>query len=53
MNIDELLDKPHDDLSTRLENWVVENSDWSVHLILRHQLVISNISPCEGSSYFT
>ena len=53
MNIDEILDKQQTDLSTRIENQAVEGSGWSVHSVLRHQLVVSDIAPCEGISCFT
>ena len=29
-----------------------EGSGWSVHSILEHWLVTSEIAPCKGSSYF-
>ena len=29
-----------------------EGSSWTINLIIQHQLVISEITPCEGSSYF-
>ena len=42
--------------STFAKSWkmdLYERSGWTVHLILQHQLVISKITPREGSSYFS
>ena len=52
ITIDKLLDKQQNDLSVRIENWTHEGSGQSIHSILRHERVISEIAPCEGSSYF-
>ena len=36
IDIDELPDKQHNDLSVRIENWTHKGSGWSVHSILQH-----------------
>ena len=41
VTIDELLDKQHNDLSARTENWKHECSGWIFHWILRHQRLLS------------
>ena len=52
MNIDELLDIQHNQLSSKVEMWTYEGSGWTINSILQHQLVVSKITRCEGSSYF-
>ena len=52
ITIDEILDIQHKRLSSRVENWTYEVSGWTIYSIIQHQCVISEISPCEGSSYF-
>ena len=52
INIDELLDVPHNHLSSRVESWEYEGSGWATHSILLHQLVVSEIALCERRSYF-
>ena len=46
-NINELLDIQHNQLSLRVERWTYEGAGWT-----KQQLIISEISPCEGSSNF-
>ena len=48
-----LLDIQHHQHSSRVERWKYVGSGWTIHSILQHQIVISEITPCEGSSYFT
>ena len=36
-----------------VEKWTYEGSGWKINLLIQHQLVISEIAPCEGSSYFS
>ena len=52
VNIDELLHMEHSELSSRIEMWINEGLSWRINSIIQHQLVISKITPCEGSSYF-
>ena len=52
INIDELLDIPHNHLSSRVESWEYEGSGWATRSILLHQLVVSEIALCERRSYF-
>ena len=52
VNIDELLHMEHSELSSRIEMWINEGSSWRINSIIQHQLVISEITPCEESSYF-
>ena len=40
-------------LFARIPNWKHENSGWKFHSMLRHQLVCSQITSCQGSSYFS
>lgn len=49
---DELLYIQHNQLSSRVESLTYEGLGWTISLITQHQLVISEITPCEGSSYF-
>ena len=51
-NIDKLFDIQHNELSSRLEMWTHGGSGWIIHSIIQHQLVISELAPCEGNSYF-
>ena len=51
-NIDELLDIQHNQLSLRVERWIYEGSGWTINSLVQQQLIISEISPCEGSSNF-
>ena len=51
-NADELLDIQRNHLSSRVERWACEGSGWIINSIIQHQLVISEIASCEGSSYF-
>ena len=51
INIDELIDIQNNQLSSRVERWIHEGSDWTVNSILK-QRVISEITPCEESSCF-
>ena len=52
INIDDLLDMQHDQFSSRIERWTYEGSGWILNLVIQHQLVISEITPCEGIFYF-
>ena len=47
-----MLDIQHNQFSLRFEKWTYEGSGWTINLILQHQLVISDITHCGGSSYF-
>ena len=38
--------------SLRDERFMYEGSSWTINSIIKYQLVISEISPCEGSSHF-
>lgn len=50
--IDEILDdKQHNDLFAKVENWAYQGSEWSVHLMLQHQLNVLEMVSCKGSSY--
>ena len=51
INIDELLDIQHNQLSSRFERWTYEGSGWKTNSVIQHQLVTSEIATCEGSSY--
>ena len=51
-NIDELLDMQHNQLLAKVERWTYKGLDWTIYLILQHQLVTSETAPCEKSSYF-
>ena len=42
----------HDQFSSRIERWTYEGSGWILNLVIQHQLVISEITPCEGIFYF-
>ena len=53
ITINDLLDKQHYNISTRIGNWTHEGSGWEFDLMVLHQLGISEIAPCEGSSYFS
>ena len=46
------IDKPHNELSSRVERWKFEGSGWTINSIIQCQLVISDIASCEGSFYF-
>ena len=50
--MDELRDTQHNRISSRDERCMYEGSSWTVNSIIKYQLVISEISPCEGSSHF-
>ena len=50
--IDKMLDKQHNDFFTAITKWTHEGSGLNIQSILQHQLVISEISALEGSSYF-
>ena len=52
INIDELLDTQHNQLSSRAGRWTYNRSDLIINSILQYQVVISEIAPCEESSYF-
>ena len=52
INIDELSDINHNQLSSIVGWWTCKGSGWTINLIIKHQLVIPEITPCEGSSYF-
>ena len=52
INIDELLDIQHNQFSSIVEKWMYERSSWTINWLIQHQLVISEIAPCEGSFYF-
>ena len=49
--IDKLIDYC-DQLLSRVERWTFEGSGLTIHLILQHVLVISNIAICKKSYYF-
>ena len=51
MNTDEQPDIYNNQLSSKVERWTYEGSGWTVNSIIPHQLLISKIAPCEGSSY--
>ena len=51
LNVDELLDFQHNQISCRVGSWKYEGSIWTINSILQHQLVISEIASCEGSSF--
>ena len=51
-NIDELLDIQYNQLSSTVERWTYEGSDWPINTIIQHQLLIPETSPCEGIFYF-
>ena len=52
IKIDEILDIKHNQISSRVERWTYERSGWTIDSIIQHQLVISEITPCEESFYF-
>ena len=52
INVDEVLDIQHSQLSSRVERCVYEGWGWTINLIIQHKLVISEIAPCEISFYF-
>ena len=35
-----------------MKRWTYEGSGWTINSIIQHQLIISEIASCEGSSYF-
>ena len=39
-------------LRVEFERWTYERSGWTIHSILQHQLFMSEIASCKGSSYF-
>lgn len=49
-NIDEIFDIRHNQLSSSVGGWTYERS--GSYSILKHQLCISEITTCEGRSYF-
>ena len=53
LNIDELFDFQHNQISYKVGSWKYEGSICTINSILQHQLLISEIAPCEGSSFFT
>ena len=50
--IDELLDIRHYQFLSRVERWVYDGSGWTINSILQRQLLISEIAPSKGRSYF-
>ena len=42
----------HNQFSLRFEKWTYKGSGWNINLILQYQVVISEITPCGGRSYF-
>ena len=52
INIDEILNIERNQFLLRVENGTYEGSGWTINLIIQHRLIISEIAPCEGSSYF-
>ena len=52
INVDEILDNQHNELSTRVKNWTYEGSVWTFYSILQRQPVILEITPWEGSFNF-
>ena len=52
INIDEVLNIERNQFLLRVENGTYEGSGWTINLIIQHRLIISEIAPCEGSSYF-
>ena len=52
MKIYELIDIQCKQFLSRVKRWVYEGSGWTINSILQHQLAISEIALCEGSSYF-
>ena len=46
INIDQLHDIQHNQLLSRVERWMYEGSGWTIHSILQHHLVNSEIAPC-------
>ena len=42
---DELLDILHDQISSRVESWTYEGSNWNIHSMLQHEYVFSETSP--------
>ena len=51
-NTDKLLHIQNNQLSSRVEGWTYEGSDWTINSIIQHELVISEIATCEGTFYF-
>ena len=45
------IDFQHNQISYRVESWKYEGSIWTIDSILQHTLVISENTPCEGSSF--
>ena len=52
INIDELHDIQYNHLSSRVERWTYEGSDWAINTIIQHQLLVPETSPCKGIFYF-
>ena len=52
VNIYELLDNQHNELSTRVKNQTFEDSSWTLYSTLPHQLAIYEIAPCKESPCF-
>ena len=52
INTDELLDIQHKNVSSKVEKYTYEGLSWTINSIIKHQLVISGIALCEGSSCF-
>ena len=51
ITIDKLLDKHHNHLSVRIENWIHEGLAWFYLSLLRHEPFISGISAFKETSY--
>ena len=52
MNIDKILDKEHNKLSERIQNWTHKGSGWAIDSILHDEFVIQDIAPSKECSYF-